>query len=249
MSTRAPGPAEREMARHNGRATPGGGAGLRIPGLVITEHEFSVPLDHARPDGERIAVFAREVADPDGLDRPLLVFFQGGPGFEAPRPTAQPAVAGLARARADGLPRAAARPARHGALDAGRRALPGLDAARAGRLPHALPRRLDRPRRRADPRTSWASIAWSVLGQSFGGFCVDELPLARARGPARGLHHRRPRADRPAHRRRSTRATYRRTLDRSRRYYERYPGDRDRVRELCARLESRRESGFPTATA
>jgi hypothetical protein len=32
---------------------------LRIPGLVMTEHEFAVPLDHAQPDGERISVFAR----------------------------------------------------------------------------------------------------------------------------------------------------------------------------------------------
>ncbi|HXD68395.1 MAG TPA: alpha/beta fold hydrolase, partial [Gaiellales bacterium] len=63
---------------------------VRPPGLVLTEHEFSVPLDHGRPDGERITVFAREVADPDGTDRPFLVYFQGGPGSEAPRPTRRP---------------------------------------------------------------------------------------------------------------------------------------------------------------
>lgn len=60
------------------------------PGLVLTEHEFQVPLDHARPDGERITVFAREVADPDGRDRPFLVYLQGGPGSEASRPTRHP---------------------------------------------------------------------------------------------------------------------------------------------------------------
>ena len=54
-------------------------------GLRLTEHEFSVPLDHAEPGGERITVFARAVADPDGGDRPWLVFLQGGPGYEAPR--------------------------------------------------------------------------------------------------------------------------------------------------------------------
>src|SRR3954451_15883045 len=59
-------------------------------GLRLVEHEFSVPLDHAAPDGERITVFAREVADPDGLDRPFLVSFQGGPGYESPRPTRHP---------------------------------------------------------------------------------------------------------------------------------------------------------------
>src|SRR5436309_4895317 len=71
-------------------------------GLLLTEHEFAVPLDHARPDGERITVFAREVADPDGRDRPLLVYLQGGPGHEAPRPTRNPSSPGwLERALKD----------------------------------------------------------------------------------------------------------------------------------------------------
>jgi len=59
-------------------------------GLVLTEHEFSLPLDHARPGGPSIAVFAREIADPEGIDRPFLVFFQGGPGHEGARPTRHP---------------------------------------------------------------------------------------------------------------------------------------------------------------
>src|SRR5918911_1285254 len=63
-------------------------------GLVLTEHEFSVPLDHSAPGGERITVFAREVADPEGRERPLLVYFQGGPGYEAPRPTRHPSSPG-----------------------------------------------------------------------------------------------------------------------------------------------------------
>src|SRR5580692_4543869 len=61
-----------------------------VPGLVLTEHTIEVPLDHADPTGEHIEVFAREVAHPDGLDRPYLLFLQGGPGFEAPRPTGVP---------------------------------------------------------------------------------------------------------------------------------------------------------------
>ena len=32
-------------------------------------------------------MFAREVAEPEGLDKPFLVFLQGGPGFEARGPT------------------------------------------------------------------------------------------------------------------------------------------------------------------
>ena len=65
-------------------------ASYATPGLVLTEHELEVPLDHANPDAETITVFAREVAAPDGRDRPLLVFLQGGPGSEAPRPTRHP---------------------------------------------------------------------------------------------------------------------------------------------------------------
>src|SRR5438093_161836 len=73
----------------------------RVRGLVLTDHEFALPLDHARPDGERIAVFAREVAAEDGGDRPLLVFFQGGPGSESPRPTGPKTPRWLARALKD----------------------------------------------------------------------------------------------------------------------------------------------------
>jgi len=64
---------DRATPAQDGRAGAAGRETLRIPGLVITEHEFSVPLEHPRPDGEHISVFAREVADPDGRERPFLV--------------------------------------------------------------------------------------------------------------------------------------------------------------------------------
>jgi pimeloyl-ACP methyl ester carboxylesterase len=71
-------------------------------GLVVAELEFGVPLRYSDPNGERITVFAREVAAPDGRDRPFLVFLQGGPGMEAPRPTAHPSAPGwLERALKD----------------------------------------------------------------------------------------------------------------------------------------------------
>ena len=62
----------------------------RVPGAVLTEREHRVPLDHLGSDGSTITVFTREVAAPDGADRPYLVFLQGGPGFEASRPTSPP---------------------------------------------------------------------------------------------------------------------------------------------------------------
>src|SRR5262249_56743414 len=59
----------------------------RQRGTVLTDHTFSVPLDHGRRGGERIEVFAREVvaADRTGQDLPWLLFLQGGPGFSGPR--------------------------------------------------------------------------------------------------------------------------------------------------------------------
>ncbi len=63
---------------------------FRQPGTVLTDHVFMVPLDHERPGGEQIEVFAREVAPAGrrGGDPalPWLVYFQGGPGFGSPRP-------------------------------------------------------------------------------------------------------------------------------------------------------------------
>jgi pimeloyl-ACP methyl ester carboxylesterase len=206
---------------------------LTPPGLVLTEHELSVPLDHERPDGERITVFAREVADPDGRDRPLLVFFQGGPGFEAARPMRVPSAPGwLDRALRDYRvlmldQRGTGRSTPIGSLE-GR-----TPAEQADYLRHF---RADSIVRDAEAlRDALGVERWSVLGQSFGGFCVTSyLSLApeglREAFITGGLPPLGPRIDD------LYRATYERTLDRSRRYYERYPDDRARVRALHQRL-------------
>jgi hypothetical protein len=66
-----------------------------LAGLVLTEHELPVPLDHARPRGEQITVFAREVAEPEGREKPFLVYLQGGPGLRRRgRPAARAGPAG-----------------------------------------------------------------------------------------------------------------------------------------------------------
>ena len=71
-------------------ARPAGQRTYRVPGAILTEREHVVPLDHADPEGPTISVFTREVAAPDGTDRPYLLYLQGGPGFEAVRPTSPP---------------------------------------------------------------------------------------------------------------------------------------------------------------
>ena len=51
----------------------------RIPGLMLTDHEFQVPIDHTQPDGARLTVFAREAValDKAQANLPWLVFFSG----------------------------------------------------------------------------------------------------------------------------------------------------------------------------
>lgn len=61
-----------------------------LPGLTLTDLRLDAPLDHAQPGGETIEVFARIATRPGGENLPYLVFLQGGPGNEAPRPTLRP---------------------------------------------------------------------------------------------------------------------------------------------------------------
>src|SRR5262245_15721704 len=205
-----------------------------VPEHVHVEREFSVPLDHSRPDGATITVFAREVATTDGRDLPFLVFFQGGPGFEASRPTASPVdPPWLTRALRDYRvlfvdERGTGRSSPVGSLA-------GLNPTeQASYLVHF---RADSIVRDAEAiRGELGVDQWSVLGQSFGGFCVVAY-LSLAPGglrealitgglPPLGLH-----TDEVYLR------TYPRVLDRNRRYYARYPGDRRRVLELHRLIE------------
>ena len=211
----------------------------RVPGHVVTEHEFQVPLDHGRSDGERITVFARELVAPgkeDG-DLPWLVFLQGGPGGEAPRATAA-APLWIRRAlrefrvllldqRGTGL----STPVNHETLV--RR---GDAEAQADYLTHF---RADSIVRDAEliRRELAGDEPWSVLGQSFGGFCTltylsfhpDGIREAIVTGGLPPL----TRSPDDVYR-----ATYRRVLERNRRYYERYPEDRDLVGRIVADLEA-----------
>lgn len=55
----------------------------RLPGIVTTDHEFSVPLDYTQQTGEQLRVFVRAVVavGKQDADLPWLLFLQGGPGF------------------------------------------------------------------------------------------------------------------------------------------------------------------------
>jgi pimeloyl-ACP methyl ester carboxylesterase len=208
---------------------------VKLPGLRVIEHTFEVPLDHSDPGGRRIEVFAREVADPDGGERPFLVYLQGGPGFEAPRPSRHPdSPAWLERALSDF--RVLMLDQRGTGRSTPVDGLAGMSAEeQAEYLSHF---RADSIVRDAELiRQALGQERWSLLGQSFGGMCVvtylsiapEGLREALITGglPPLGGH-----IDEVYER------TYRLVLERNRRYYDRYPGDRERVRELQRSIEA-----------
>lgn len=213
----------------------------RIPGLVLKDHTFRVPLDHRRPDSEQIEVFAREVVAP-GREKdmlPWLLYLQGGPGYQAPRPESRSGW--LKRALVD-----------YRVLLLDQRGTGLSTPVTAQTLAH-----FDSAETKADYLTHFRADAivkdaewirrqmlgdggkWSVLGQSFGGFCIatylsfapEGLQEAIITG---GL----PPIGRTVDE--VYRATYRRVLEQNLRYYERYPGDRMRTREVVDLLLAER---------
>ncbi|KAL4586107.1 hypothetical protein LXL04_010738 [Taraxacum kok-saghyz] len=60
-----------------------------VPELRLRDHHFIVPLDYSLSQSPKISIFAREAVavgkEEEAL--PYLLFLQGGPGYESPRPT------------------------------------------------------------------------------------------------------------------------------------------------------------------
>jgi pimeloyl-ACP methyl ester carboxylesterase len=205
----------------------------RFPGSVLTEREHTVPLDHAAAEGETISVFTRELADPDGLDKPYLLYLQGGPGMEARRPTTPPG----------GWIKRALKDYRVLLLDqrgTGRSTpvnsqLPGdTPQEQADYLAHF---RADSIVRDAELiRQELGVDRWSILGQSFGGFCsLTYLSVAPGSLKEAFITGGLSPIGRPVDDVYS--ATYWRMAQKNREYFERYPDDRQRVDDIVHRLE------------
>jgi len=208
----------------------------RQVGTVLTDHTFAVPLDHDRPDGEQIEVFAREVvaADRSPAGLPWLLFLQGGPGFGAQRPHGRDGW--LDRALADYRVLLLDQRGTGRSTPASRQTLArfGTAADRADYLAHF---RADAIIRDAElvRKALTGGARWSVLGQSYGGFCtVTYLSLApegiREAFITGGL----PGLDATADD--VYRVTYGKVRAKTRAHYARYPGDVDRARRVARHL-------------
>jgi pimeloyl-ACP methyl ester carboxylesterase len=187
---------------------------------------FAVPLDHDRPDGEQIEVFGREIVA-TGLagrdDLPWLLFLQGGPGFAAQRPVGREGWLDRALRDYRVLLLDQRGTGRSTPVSAPSLALRGDAAAQAEYLTRfrgdsiVLDAELIR-------RSLIGDEPWTVLGQSFGGFCtVSYLSFAPhgirealITGGLPGL---------TATAEDVYRATYPRAAAKNVAHYARYPGD------------------------
>ncbi|GAB4821662.1 hypothetical protein N2152v2_008708 [Parachlorella kessleri] len=209
----------------------------RVP--YKTEGSFSTP-------GE-ISVFAREVVHRNKKDErtslPYLVFFQGGPGFEAPRPMdcngwIKQAVnyfrVVLLDQRGTGrsTPITCNNLSRWGSPEEQAQYLKFFRADSIVRDAEMIRKTLVTPRAQA-----WEG-KWSVLGQSFGGFCaVTYLSLApeglievMMTGGVPPLIRSTMSADDVLT------ATYKRVITQNNKFYERFPVDVERVQRVVKHL-------------
>lgn len=241
----------------------------RRHGHTVREHLLTVPLIHpslttpaspssptnpasstgstAYTDARTITIFAREYLPDGGEDLPALLFLQGGPGFGALRPTAPTREIGgwlgeallnyrviLLDQRGTGrsTPVDAATP----------QALGATATEQAEYLTHL----------RADSIVEDAELLrhaldekpWSLLGQSFGGFCITTYLSRRPEGIREafftgglpGFAH-----DPHTHVDDIYRATYAKTAIRNMRFFTQFPQAQQRIRDICQHLDTHDE--------
>ena len=220
----------------------------RQPGTIVTDHAFLVPLDHGRPEGDQIEIFAREVVATAKADAnlPWLLFLQGGPGVGAQRPVGREAW--LDRALDDYRVLLLDQRGTGRSAPVTRQTLAGLGSAKA-QADYLAHFRADSIVLDAEliRRELIGAEPWSVLGQSFGGFCTASylsfaphgLREAFLTGGLPGLS---VTADDVY------RLTYPLVARRNAAHYERYPDDIERVRQIAQYLSEhdvRRPDGAP----
>jgi pimeloyl-ACP methyl ester carboxylesterase len=207
-------------------------ATVRHHGMLLTDYEFPVPLDHDKRSSESLVVFARAVKNAEKSEaiRPWLIFLQGGPGFAGPRPST----------KSDWLKRAledyhvllldSRGNGRSSVVLPQTLALRGDARAQADYLMHF---RADSIVRDAEliRRELLGDTPWSVLGQSYGGFCAVHYLSAYPRGLSEafitgGLPPLDGNVDD------YYRHTYPEVQRKTRKFFARYPSDR----ELCSRV-------------
>ncbi|KAA0921300.1 alpha/beta fold hydrolase [Streptomyces apricus] len=208
-------------------------ATYRQPGVVLRDHRFTVPLDHDAPDGETIELYAREVVASDRVDRdlPWLVYLQGGPGFGANRFVGKQAW--LGRALEDFRVLLLDQRGTGSSTPANRQTLPlrGGPREQADYLALFRADSIVRDCEAIRPAVT-GGAPWTVLGQSFGGFCATHYLSTAPEGLSTALiTGGLPTLD--GHADDVYRAAYPRIERKVAAHYARYPQDVERARRIA----------------
>ncbi|WP_076408937.1 alpha/beta fold hydrolase [Shewanella sp. UCD-KL12] len=210
---------------------------LTFAGLKAIKHSFTLPLDYSQPNGQQITVFARELVSPKNQGKPLpyLVFFQGGPGFGAVRPAANGGW--IKRAlkefrvllldqRGTGL----STPVSYLSLE-------HLNSEQqAEYLTHFRADNIIKDAEAIRAKLS-PNEPWSILGQSFGGFCV----LKYLSDAPQGLSEAYITGGIPSLTRHSDevyQATYKRVLAKNQDFFSRFSDAQDLINQLAEHISN-----------
>ncbi|GGX84032.1 alpha/beta fold hydrolase [Streptomyces fructofermentans] len=213
-------------------------ASYRQPGVVLTDRRFTVPLDHDAPSGETIELFAREVVASGRADKdlPWLVYLQGGPGFGANRFVGKQAW--LGRALEDHRVLLLDQRGTGSSTPANRQTLPlrGGPREQADYLALFRADSIVRDCETIRPAVT-GGAPWTVLGQSFGGFCATHYLSTAPEGLSAALiTGGLPTLD--GHADDVYRAAYPRIERKVAAHYARYPQDVERARRIAEYLLS-----------
>ncbi|MFH8463269.1 alpha/beta fold hydrolase [Streptomyces sp. NPDC017991] len=208
-------------------------ASYRQPGVVLSDRRFTVPLDHDAPTGETIELYAREVVASDQADQdlPWLVYLQGGPGFGANRFVGRQAW--LGRALEEYRVLLLDQRGTGSSTPANRQTLP-LRGGPREQADHLALFRADSIVRDCEairPAVT-GGAPWTVLGQSFGGFCTTHYLSTAPEGLSTALlTGGLPTLD--GHADDVYRAAYPRIERKVAAHYARYPQDIERARRIA----------------
>ncbi|KAL9096376.1 MAG: hypothetical protein Q9165_001373 [Trypethelium subeluteriae] len=223
-----------------------------VPGkLRVTEHFFEVPRDYGKPEAGTLRLFARsakkaekpaapEDDDPKKKQLPWMVYLQGGPGFECRPPqnyswTNYVLDKGYQLLLLDQRGTGLSTP-----ISASSLGLRGDDSVQATYLKSFradnIVRDCEAIRQALTADYPEQKRKWSVMGQSFGGFCIttylsffpEGLREAFLFGGLPPVGHGPDEV--------YTRL-YQRVQKRNKAYYEKYPEDVDRVKRILRLLQ------------
>ena len=209
---------------------------IEYEGLIITDYNLEVPLDYTNDNSEKISIFARKVSREENLKKslPYLIFFQGGPGYESPRPVSDSGWIKRASKeynvilidqRGTGL-----------SNPISIESIKDMDDNQIAEYLTFF--RADNIVRDAEllRRNIFKVEKWSVLGQSFGGFCAmnylsfhsDHLQKVFITGGIPPLD---------AHPDDIYRATYKRVMDKNRMFYKNFPKAKLNAKKIADYLD------------